>query len=119
MTPTRRSFTTALAGLLLALFAGFGAATPAAAASLDQYRAQGVIAERFDGYVEVRTSDAPAEAQQIVQRVNSERREVYRKRAEEQGVSVEAVGKVYAKQIIKNAPDGTYFLQPNGGYVQK
>ena len=95
------------------------AAPPAVAASLDQYRAQGVIAERYDGLVEVRTSDAPAEARRLVEQVNQKRRQIYQSRASEQGVSAEQVGRVYATQIMEKAPAGTYFKQPNGSYVRK
>ncbi|MBK1668093.1 hypothetical protein CKO28_08590 [Rhodovibrio sodomensis] len=114
----RRSFLAALAGLTVAL-ASFGASGPAAAASLDELRRQGVIAERWDGYVEVRVSNPPPEAKQIVERVNAERRELYRKRAEQQGVSPEAVAKIYAPKILEKAPVGTYFKKPDGSYVRK
>jgi hypothetical protein len=113
--PSRRSFL----ALAAALWPALALPGPAAAASLDQYRARGVIAERFDGYVEIRVSDPPAEAKRIVGQVNDKRRKVYEKRAQQQGVSVGAVGKVYAEQILKNAPAGTYFKQPNGSYVRK
>jgi uncharacterized protein YdbL (DUF1318 family) len=92
---------------------------PSLAKSLDEYRAEGVIAERFDGFVEVRAQSAPAEAKQIVEQVNAKRRELYQQRAEQQNVSADAVGKVYAKQIVESAPAGTYFRQPDGSYVRK
>lgn len=113
--PSRRTVLALLAGIALAA----GLPGIAAAKGLDQYRAEGVIAERYDGYVELRTNDAPGEAKQIVDQVNAKRRQVYQKRAEQQDVSVEAVGKVYAKQILEKAPAGTYFKQPNGSYVRK
>ena len=113
--PFRRS----VLALLAILAAGLALPGPAAAQSLDQFRSQGVIAERFDGFVEVRASDAPAAARQLVDKVNAERRKVYQDRAAEQGVSPEAVGKVYAEQILKNAPAGTYFKKPDGSYMQK
>ena len=114
----RRSFLAALAGLVLVL-ASFGAATPADAASLDDMRKQGVIAERWDGYIEVRTDDAPAEAKRIVDKINAERQQVYQKRAQQQGVSPEAVAKVYAPKILQKAPVGTYFKKQDGSYVRK
>lgn len=103
----------AVAALLLA------AAVPAAAASLDDYRAEGVIAERYDGLVEVRASDAPAEARRIVDEVNRKRRQIYEQRASEQGISPDQVGRVYATQILEKAPPGTYFKRPDGSYVRK
>jgi uncharacterized protein YdbL (DUF1318 family) len=114
----RRSVLAAFAGLFVAL-AGFGLGTPAQAASLDELRKEGVIAERWDGYVEVRVSNPPADAKRIVDRVNAERREVYQKRADQQGVSPEAVAKVYAPKILEKAPVGTYFRKSDGSYVRK
>ncbi|MDX1710940.1 MAG: YdbL family protein [Rhodovibrionaceae bacterium] len=115
----RRSFLVAALGLTAfaaSLLTAPGG--PAQAASLDELRAAGVIAERFDGLLEIRQG-GNAEARQIVQQVNAERTKIYQKRANEQGVSVDQVGRVYAKQILQKAPAGTYFKQENGSYVQK
>jgi hypothetical protein len=113
--PTRRT--------VLALFAVLVAAValpdPADAQGLDQFRKDGVIAERFDGYVEIRVDNPPAAARRLVDQVNAKRRDVYQTRAAEQNVSPTAVGKVYAEQILQRAPKGTYFKQPNGSYVRK
>lgn len=103
--------------LLLALLLALPLA--AAAQSLDAYRAQGVIAERFDGYVELRADEAPAEARRLVQEVNAQRRELYQERARSQGVPAEEVGKVYAETIMERAPAGTYFRMPGGHYVRR
>ncbi len=106
----------------LVLMAALGvlcAPSPALAQSLDQLRAQGVVAERFDGYVEVRQGNAPAAVKAQVDKVNAERRAIYRKRASEQGVQADQVARVYAKQILKSAPKGTFFRQENGKLVQK
>lgn len=111
----RRSFFPLLAALALLAFVP----NPALAKSLDEYRAEGVIAERFDGFVELRGGSAPAEARQIVEQVNAKRRQLYQERAQQQNVTLEAVGRVYAKQILESAPKGTYFKQENGAYVRK
>lgn len=103
--------------IMLALIAVFAAA-PALAANLDSLRASGVIAERYDGFVEIRR-DGTAEARQIVEEVNAKRREIYRKRAEAQNVPVDQVGRVYAEQILEKLPEGVWFRTPDGRYVQK
>lgn len=111
---TRSSFIARIAlVLLLAL------PLAAAAQTLDEFRAEGVIAERFDGYVELRADDAPAAARRLVEEVNAERRTLYRERAESQGVPAEEVGKVYAETIMERAPAGTYFRMPGGHYVRR
>ncbi|HUS53985.1 MAG TPA: YdbL family protein [Thermohalobaculum sp.] len=86
---------------------------------LDAYRASGVIAERFDGYVEVRDANAPSEARALVADVNAKRRALYDQRASGSNVPVAEVGKVFANKIVETAPPGTYFRQPSGSYVRK
>ncbi len=90
-----------------------------AGAQLDAYRADGVIAERFDGYVEIRDSNAPSAARALVADVNAKRRALYTQRASESNVPVEEVGKVFANKIAETAPSGTYFRRPGGGYVRR
>jgi uncharacterized protein YdbL (DUF1318 family) len=106
---------------LVVVFAALSAAPGSvrADARLDTYRANGIIAERFDGYVEIRGSNAPSEARAVVENVNAKRRALYNKRANESNVAVAEVGKVFANKIVDTAPPGTYFRQPSGGYVQK
>ncbi|MEO0821492.1 MAG: YdbL family protein [Pseudomonadota bacterium] len=100
-----------LLGLLLA-------AMPAAAQSLDSLRAEGAIAERFDGFTETRPG-APGAARGVVDRVNADRRQIYAQRASEQGVPASEVGKIFAPKIFEKAPAGTYFRRENGSYVRK
>ena len=86
---------------------------------LDQYRMDGVIAERYDGYTETKGA-APSDAAALVQDVNRQRRAIYEKRAEERNVPVSVVGTLFAKKIAeKGAPRGTYFKMKNGTYKQK
>lgn len=98
----------------LALLAG-----PVAAQTLDEFRASGVIAERFDGLVELRGDSPPPGARETVEKVNAERRQIYQQRAQAQGVPASEVAKVYASQILQSAPGGTYFRQPDGSFVRK
>ncbi|MDP6706022.1 MAG: YdbL family protein [Alphaproteobacteria bacterium] len=102
---------------LAALTPVFAVAAPAAKAqSLNQLRASGAIGERFDGYCVARSGGA---ATAVANSVNAERRKIYAKRAAEQGVPVDQVGRVYAKQIFDGAPSGTFFQQEGGKWVQK
>ncbi len=87
--------------------------------ALDGPRAQGQVAERFDGYAVVRAGGAPAAIGDLVNRVNAQRRAVYRRQAASRGVSEEAVGRIYAKEIFNAAPGGTWFLQQSGKWVRK
>ncbi len=111
-----RAWTSALLAAIVVAFA----ALPAGAASpLDEFRAQGVIAERFDGLVEVRDGMTNAEATSLVEEVNAKRTAIYKERATAQNVPVSEVGKIYAQEIADKAPAGTYFRKADGSYIQK
>lgn len=112
----RRRILTALAAFLCA--AAF-VVPPVAAQTLDSLRKSGVVGERYDGLLELRDSNAPADARRMVKDVNAKRSRIYEKRAKEQGVPVGQVGRVYAKEIFQNAPKGTWFLGENGRWTQK
>ena len=103
--------------LLVGCLASF-AATPATAQSLDELRASGAVAERFDGYAMVRESGASG-AKSVVGDVNRKRKKIYEDRASAQGTTADQVGRVYAGQIFAKAPAGTWFLEENGSWRQK
>ncbi len=115
MNPQQHLRRAVLAGLLLALALP---AAPVSADTLDQLRASGAVGERFDGFLEVRDPKA-AGAKAKVQEVNAKRRKIYAKRAAQDGATVEQVGQVYAKEILGQAPKGTWFLKKNGKWVKK
>jgi len=103
--------------LLVSLLGAFlvCAAPQALAQSLDSLRASGQVGEAYDGYARARDSAVKS----FVDSVNAKRRTIYQQRAQQQGISAEQVGKVYAKQIIAKAPSGTWLLAPNGTWTQK
>jgi uncharacterized protein YdbL (DUF1318 family) len=86
---------------------------------LDGPRANGIVGERFDGFAFLVDPAAPATIQQLVDQVNAERRNVYNQRAQAEGVTIDAVGRIYAAQIFQSAPAGTIFLQESGQSVRK
>ena len=88
---------------------------PARADQLDDLRASGAVGEAYDGFARARN----ASAAEFVKNLNEQRRAIYVKRAKSEGVSVDQVGRVYAAQIIKKAPKGTWLLGENGKWTQK
>ena len=112
---SRRRLLAALSLLAAMAFAGFAA--PAAAQSLDDFRKQGVIGERYDGLAVVRPPGAAAQA--MVDQVNAQRSRIYADRAQQQKVPAAQVGKVYAREIFDRAPAGTWFLGEDGRWVRK
>lgn len=85
---------------------------------LDAPRAAGQVGEQNDGFAVVRGA-APPEVAKLVGQINAERRAVYAKEAAEKKVTVEAVGKIYAAEIVKAAPAGTWYQDGGGRWVRK
>ena len=85
---------------------------------LDAPRAAGTVGERYDGYAVARGAVSPDLAT-LIDQVNAERRALYQQRAQSEGVPVEAIGKIYAGEILKSAPSGTWFLAENGQWTRK
>jgi uncharacterized protein YdbL (DUF1318 family) len=109
-------------GFRLSLFVALAfalalAGAPASAQSLDQLRKSGAVGERFDGYAAVRQGGGSA--REVVDQVNAKRRQIYVKRAGQDGLPVDQVGRVYAKTIQGKAPRGTWFLDQSGRWRQK
>jgi uncharacterized protein YdbL (DUF1318 family) len=86
---------------------------------LDGPRQAGTVGERFDGYAVVRDPSQLQALTPMVNQVNAERRQVYQQRAAAERVPVDQIGRVYAAEIFKSAPAGTYFLQESGQWLRK
>ena len=112
----RRRLLTLLAVSLFAVTLG---ALPAAAQSLNDLRSSGVVGEKFNGLAVVRDAGASSQVRATVADVNAKRRRIYAKRAAEQGVPADQVGRVYAKQIFRKAPAGIWFLGEDGRWSKK
>ena len=108
----RRTF---LASLLIAFMFP---ALPASADVLNDLRAAGTVGERFDGLLELRDSNATGAAAKVKE-INAKRREIYAKRAAQDGATLEQVGAIYAKEIMERAPKGTWFLGSDGKWTRK
>lgn len=86
---------------------------------LDGPRAAGTVGERFDGYAMVRDPSQLSALTPLVNQVNAERRQVYTQRAAAERAPVDQIARVYAAEIFKSAPAGTYFLQESGQWIRK
>jgi len=118
--PSRR----ALLLMSLATLASLGAAGLArgalaqSARLLDAPRVAGTVGERFDGYAVARGA-MPPDLAKLIDQVNAERRAVYAERAKSTGAPIDAIGKIYAAEIFKSAPPGTWFLGEDGQWKRK
>ena len=104
-----------LAALAIAFLAGAVGSWSVSAQDLDALRRQGTVGERYDGLAVARESSAAA----FVENVNRQRKKVYAERGKEQGVAAEVVGQIFAKEIMQQAPPGTWFLNQDNTWVQK
>jgi uncharacterized protein YdbL (DUF1318 family) len=86
---------------------------------LDAPRAAGSVGERYDGYAVVRDASQQANLGALVAQVNAERRALYAQRAAADKATIDQVGRIYAAQILRSAPAGTWFLQESGQWVRK
>ena len=86
---------------------------------LDAPRAAGTVGERYDGLAVVREASAPADVKALVDQTNAERRALYQQRAAGEKTTADAVGRIYAQEIMKAAPAGTWFLQESGQWTKK
>jgi hypothetical protein len=104
-----------LAGISYAIFLTLMLClAPAWADSLENLRASGAIGESIDGFVVAREPGAQAEAAAI----NAKRRAIYQEKAAAQGIDIAQVGKVYAAEIVRKVPPGTW-IQVNGQWIKK
>ena len=85
------------------------------AGSLQDLRASGALGESASGYTVARDPSATAE----VASINEKRKTVYAEKAAAQGVSIEQVGKVYAKEIFEKVPAGTWLQNEQGQWLKK
>lgn len=86
---------------------------------LDAPRAAGTVGERYDGYAVVRDQSQVASLGPLVDQVNRERRQVYSQRAQAERAPIDQIGRVYAAEIFRSAPAGTWFQQESGQWVRK
>lgn len=117
--PSRFSELSRRSLLALALLVPLSAVAFAQSRTLDAPRSAGTVGERYDGYAVVRDPANAASLGPPVDQVNAERRKLYAQRAATDGVPVDQIGRVYAGEIFKSAPAGTWFLPESGQWTRK
>ncbi|MDX1540817.1 MAG: YdbL family protein, partial [Geminicoccaceae bacterium] len=91
----------------------------ALAGPLDDAKADGLVGERVDGYVGIVPASVPADVQDLVERVNDQRRAKYTEVAKQRDVPVEAVAAIAGKKLVQRAGSGEYVAGPDGRWQQK
>jgi uncharacterized protein YdbL (DUF1318 family) len=104
--------------VLLALLAGAGTAALAQTPAVDQARAQGVVGERFDGYMGVAGPVSGAVRSQVAA-INIKRRTLYSRLAAEKGVSPSDVGLTAGCKLLAQVAVGQAYLLADGQWRRR
>ncbi|MAK50466.1 MULTISPECIES: YdbL family protein [unclassified Marinobacter] len=83
---------------------------------LDSVKQQGLVGETPTGYLEV--VRAEGQAKEVVEAINSARRDEYKRIAEKHNIPVTQVETVAGKKAIEKTPTGQY-VQMGGKWVKK
>ena len=86
---------------------------------LDDAKAQGLVGERYDGYVAPVREDIPQDIRPSIQQVNDERLQRYEDIANKNNLDVEAVQGIAGEKLIELTPPGQYVMPQEGEWVQK
>lgn len=106
-----RTFTAAAVLLMFSL--------GAFAMDLQQAKSAGWIGEQIDGYVGLVRGDAPPEVRQLVQSINDQRRQHYRRIASQQDIDVQKVELLAAEKAIEKTPPGQHVQDTAGNWLRK
>lgn len=94
------------------------ASTNAAALTLDEARAQGLVGETFSGYIElVQTNNK--QAQQLVDEINQARKAKYAEIAKTNQVTPDSVARLAGEKLVARANEGEFVKGINGLWTKK
>jgi uncharacterized protein YdbL (DUF1318 family) len=96
------------AGMLRAMLVVLALGGSALALDLDGAKAAGLVGEKPDGYVDVVSPSASAEAKALVADVNTKRRAAYARIAQQNGAPLADVAALAGKKLIDGAPSGSF-----------
>lgn len=89
------------------------------AMDLQQAKSAGWVGEQVDGYIGLVRGDAPPEVRQLVNSINDQRRQHYRRIAGEQGIEVKQVELLAAEKAIEKTPPGQHVQNTSGSWLRK
>ncbi|MGI6655783.1 MAG: YdbL family protein [Desulfobulbus sp.] len=104
-----------IASLLLVLL--FSCPWNGWALDLRTAKAQGLVGETPTGYLAA-VGPASAEAEQLIRKINEQRRKEYQALAQRNNVALGSVEQLAGKQAMEKTPSGQY-IHLNGAWVKK
>ncbi len=107
------------AGIAASIFTLFAHAL-AANATIEQSKADCVVGEQTNGYLgTVRGASTNVTIDREVRSVNQQRKTIYARLAEENGVTVEVIAQLTAERQINNAPSGHCVQNTDGSWTKR
>jgi uncharacterized protein len=82
-------------------------------------KAQGLVGETPQGYIEIVTPPGDTEVQALVAIVNDGRKKIYAENATKQGVKLEQVEAVAGASLIEKTPAGQFVKLPDGRWIKR
>lgn len=90
----------------------------ASASPLEDAKRDGLVGERYDGYLGAVLPNPPANVKQLIASINGERKTEYAAIAKKNGISVEQVALLAGKKLVGRASAGEYVMGSNGKWVR-
>lgn len=96
---------------------GLAMFSPAAALSLEEAKAKGLVGEKPNGYLGAVNPSGP-DVQALTTEVNQKRRQAYEDIARRHGTQIESVETLAGQKAIQNTKTG-HFVEGPGGWTKK
>ena len=93
-------------------------ASAAHALDLAGAKSQGWLGEQRDGYLGLVKPDPPAEARQLLEQVNRQRRAQFEQIATRNGITQDEAAAVFAREAAQRTQTGNYVQGP-AGWIRK
>ena len=104
--------------VLAAIALAVASAAPAQSPLVDQARAQGMVGERFDGYMGVVRAGSPA-LRSAVGAINIQRRSLYSSLGASKGATPQEVGLTAGCQLLARVAVGQAYLLSDGSWRRR
>ncbi len=93
--------------------------SPAAALSLDEAKAQGLVGEQPNGYIGAVPGQSNAAAAALVDQINAKRRAAYQSVADSNGTTLKSVEVLAGQKLIGRLQSGEWFQDQGGQWRRR
>lgn len=104
---------------LIFTLAGLGWSAPSWAISLHEAKAQGLVGEQANGYLDLVKPNASGEVKALMKDINAKRKKEYQAIARRNNTGLSAIEALAGKKAIARTPSGQYVKLPSGRWVKK